>query len=215
MKNVCSTSLERSLRSLVHKTLDVFLRGCVGVLVAFILCAQVYSNDALTEAEQAGRAFSLVYDREDWKHWSDFDGNCINTRHEILKAQAINFRLSPDGCFVSVGLWNDPFSGKQYTRPSDLDVDHVVPLFWAHSHGGANWSRAAKELFANDRLNLLAVDDGLNQAKGASSPGQWMPPNKQFHCNYLVIWHRVLAKYPDLKMTDDEARDFNGLASDC
>lgn len=149
------------------------------------------------------------YRREDWRHWSDLDDDCMNTRHEILKIQADGqVKLSPDGCYVSVGLWNDPFSGKQFTRASDLDVDHVVPLNWAHYHGGYAWESSKKELFANDAINLLVVDDGLNQAKGAKGPTEWMPPNHAFRCEYLNIWQTVLAKYPDLQMTNSEKRIF-------
>jgi hypothetical protein len=91
----------------------------------------------------------------------------MNTRHEILADQADGrIKLSPDGCCVSTGLRHDPFSGKQLTRASDLDVDHVIPLKWAHDHGGDAWSAAKKEIFVNDAINLLAVDDGLNQKKG-------------------------------------------------
>jgi hypothetical protein len=123
----------------------------------------------------------------------------MNTRHEILADQADGrIKLSPDGCYVSTGLWNDPFSGKQLTRASDLDVDHVIPLKWAHDHGGDAWSAAKKEIFANDPINLLAVDDGLNQKKGAKGPDEWLPPNRAFRCEYLFIWEQVLEKYSDL-----------------
>lgn len=51
----------------------------------------------------------------------------MNTRHEILKDQAKHsIKLSPDGCYVSMGIWVDPFSGKTYTRASELDVDHIA-----------------------------------------------------------------------------------------
>ena len=65
-----------------------------------------------------------------------------------------------------------------------------------------------KERFANDPLNLLAVDDGLNQSKGARGPTKWLPPNHKFRCKYLNIWENVLSKYRTLKMTSKENRIF-------
>ena len=133
---------------------------------------------ATQEAFDEQRPVSLIYQREDWKHWIDADGDCMNTRHEILQSQSVGrVKLSPGGCYVSSGTWHDPYSGKSYARASDLDIDHVIPLKWAHEHGAANWSPERKETFANDPRNLLAVDDGLNQAKGAKGPTEWMPPN--------------------------------------
>ena len=167
------------------------------------------SDEALNDAVRDERPFSYVYRREDWKHWSDFDEDCMNTRHEILKSQADGvIKLSPDGCYVSKSVWNDPFSGKQLTRSSDLDVDHIVPLKWASDHGGVGWTKNEKERFANDPINLLAVDDGLNQAKGAKGPTEWMPPNHAFRCHYLRLWVSVLEKYPLLQMKSAEKRAF-------
>ncbi len=156
------------------------------------------------------KAVKTGYNRKSWAHWSDFDSDCMNTRHEILLEQADGLvTKSPDGCYISMGSWNDPFSGKTLVRASDLDVDHIVPLKWASDHGGLMWGAAKKERFANDPLNLLAVDDGLNQSKGAKGPTQWMPPNHTFRCEYLGLWQSVLGKYSGLKMTAVELRIFN------
>jgi hypothetical protein len=174
------------------------------------------ADRATKKAIKEKREFSYIYSRDDWKHWSDFDADCMNTRHEILKDQADGpIKLSPDGCYVSTGLWDDPFSGKQFTRASDLDVDHIVPLKWANDHGGGSWSKKAKERFANDHINLLAVDDGLNQSKGAKGPDDWMPPNHSFRCDYLSLWVQVLKKYSDLKFKTIENRIFNKQLKHC
>ncbi len=175
------------------------------------------SEAALREAKEEGRAFSYIYNREDWKHWSDPDNDCMNTRHEVLNDQAEkgSVKLSPDGCYVSRGKWLDPFSGKILTRASDLDVDHIIPLKWAHEHGGANWSKSKKEQFANDPKNLLAVDDGLNQQKGAKGPSEWMPPNHDYRCEYLYRWKTVLDEYDDLKMRSGEKRVFERQLGAC
>jgi hypothetical protein len=156
------------------------------------------------------------YNREEWPHWSDLDGDCMNTRHEMLLEQADgDVNLSPDGCYVSTGTWNGPFSGKTYHRASDLDVDHIIPLKWAHAHGGWRWSTDEKERFANDPRNLLVVDDGLNQAKGAQSPMTWLPPNESFRCEYLAQWLTVLIAYPDLKMPSSENKRFVSMLREC
>ncbi|WP_020405151.1 HNH endonuclease [Hahella ganghwensis] len=164
---------------------------------------------ATIEAETDGRDFSPVYRREDWKHWSDLDRDCMNTRHKILKMLTkAPVTLSDNGCNVSTGTWNDPYSGKIYHQASDLDIDHVIPLKWANDHGGYVWSSQQKEVYANDPDNLLAVDDSLNQQKGAKGPDEWMPPNHQYRCEYTVQWTKILNKYPDLKMTSKEKRIF-------
>ncbi len=178
--------------------------------------AQIKTEEATREAVLSNRPISFLYRREDWRHWSDFDSDCMNTRHEILKDQAKHsIKLSPDGCYVSMGVWVDPFSGKTYTRASELDVDHVVPLHWANDHGGNAWSKRRKELFANDPINLLAVDDSLNQQKGAKGPTEWLPPNHSFRCEYLSMWTRVLNKYEDLKMSAPELRIFQKQLQAC
>ncbi len=34
------------------------------------------------------KAVKTGYNRKSWAHWSDFDNDCMNTRHEILLGQA-------------------------------------------------------------------------------------------------------------------------------
>ena len=130
------------------------------------------------------RAFTALYDRDDWPHWSDFDGDCQDTRAEMLiknSRKPVEFRRR-EACTVDAGEWVDPYTGKHWTLASDLDTDHIVPLKWAHEHGGASWRRDQKEQFANDFENLLAVEDNLNQSKGARGPSKWMPPLAEYHC---------------------------------
>ena len=168
-----------------------------------------------TQPTPASPSTELAYRRSDWPHWQDSDGDCMNTRHEMLALQATGpVTLSPDGCLVSRGHWLDPFSGKLYTQASDLDVDHIVPLAWTHEHGGANWPRQQKARFANDPENLLVVDDGLNQAKGARGPDTWLPPNRLYRCAYLARWALILNKY-QLSLSDPEAHLFGRAQRAC
>jgi hypothetical protein len=156
------------------------------------------------------------YNRGDWAHWLDIDGDCMNTRHEVLQASSkIKPRLSPDRCYVSKGLWADPYSGLTIDRPSMLDIDHVIPLHWAHKHGGAAWTDEEKAAFANDPANLLPVLKSLNQEKSDSGPTGWMPPNHGYRCDYLAKWNALLQKYSKLKMYPSEQRVFTKMIQAC
>lgn len=156
------------------------------------------------------------YSRDDWPHWSDFDNDCLNTRHELLQSSSsAPVKLSRSGCTIVSGKWFDPYTGKIFTQSSDLDVDHIVPLYYAHLNGGANWSRAKKEAFANDETNLLLVDDSENQSKSAKGPSEYLPPNQSFRCDYLNRWVIILAKYPTLSMPVSEKRVFNRMLTAC
>ncbi|WP_100644054.1 HNH endonuclease family protein [Alteromonas facilis] len=151
------------------------------------------TNDAIIE----GRDFVTLYDRNDYKHWSDFDGDCQNTRQEILISTSqveVTF-TNAKACTVKTGKWYDPYTDKTWTKASDVDIDHIVPLAAAHSRGAYAWSPSLKEQFANDPLNLIPVEDNTNQEKGAKGPADWMPPNHSYRCDYLKRYQLIMNKY--------------------
>ena len=134
---------------------------------------------------------STRYNRRDYGSWADIDQDCKSTRHEVLE----EFSLAPvtyskDGCTVISGRWYGVFSGKYFSKASEMDIDHIFPVSLADKLGGRNWSRELKREFYNDPANLLPVSSRLNRAKGAKDPTQWMPPNVEFRCEYIgrFIW---------------------------
>ena len=112
------------------------------------------------------------YDRSDWKHWTDEDGDCQDARQEVLIAEslvAVTFETDRE-CEVASGRWFAAFTGTTVGDPGDLDVDHLVPLKNAHNSGAAHWSPERKEEYANylaDPDHLIAVTRGANRSKGA------------------------------------------------
>ncbi|WP_444944601.1 DUF1524 domain-containing protein [Microbulbifer sp. ZKSA006] len=138
------------------------------------------------------------YDRNEWlPRWSDVDGDCQNTRQELL----IRLSLAPvtfgneKGCTVVSGLWMDPYTGQFFEQASDLEVEHIVPLFWAHQYGGAEWSRERRKAFAEDPANLWPVDDSHNRSKGDKGPDQWLPPYEPAQTIYIRQFKAVARKY--------------------
>ena len=139
------------------------------------------------------------YDRDDWPHWSDADGDCLDARHEVLLAESLeSVRLAPDGCSVFSGLWRAPFTGETATDPRALDVDHFVPLQEAHDSGGHAWDRARREAFANDLVDphtLVAITADANRDKGAQGPEDWLPPDAGYRCRYVADWVAIKARW--------------------
>jgi hypothetical protein len=137
------------------------------------------------------------YNRKDWPHWVDTDNDCQNTRAEILirdSVRPVKFKRNK-GCNVTWGEWLCPYTGKTFTKASDVDIDHIAPLSHAHRNGGADWSREKKRDFANDPINLIVTEDSINQAKGDKAPNEWKPPNRGYWKEYASQWRAVKAKY--------------------
>ena len=53
-------------------------------------------------------------------------------------------------CKVKKGRWTCPYTGKVFTNPKQLDVDHMVALGNAARSGGQAWGRDRKRDYAND-----------------------------------------------------------------
>lgn len=158
------------------------------------------------------------YNRKEWKHWSAQNGNsCWNTREQALYNQGKDVVLLDKNkketsdinkaCYVQSGKWTDPYSGETFTNPGDLDVDHTVPLKAATKMGADKWSEEQKEIFANDLESVLVVTSAKqNRAKGAKTPSEWMPENKESHCDYAKIYIEIVNKYKlNLTQADKDA----------
>lgn len=173
-------------------------------------------DKAIESAIASGTQFVLLYNRSDWQHWSDDDSDCQNTRHELListSREPVSFKTEAR-CAVSSGAWFDPYSGGMFLASAELDLDHIVPLKFAHGHGGDKWSRARKKEFANDDNNLLLVENTLNRQKGAKGIDEWLPPNHSYRCEYIQRFILVMTKY-ELYFIASEQRIVNKLSKAC
>lgn len=141
-----------------------------------------------------------TYDRKDWRHWVDADRDCQDTRQEVLVAESripVRFHRGKR-CKVRAGKWRCPYTGRWFTDPSALDVDHLVPLNHAHRSGGTAWNPKRKERYANaldDEAHLVAVSKAANRAKGSKGPDAWLPEYGPSRCRYVEDWIRIKQRW--------------------
>lgn len=141
-----------------------------------------------------------LYDRDDYGDWADDDGDCQDTRQELLIERSnVQVRLSGDGCTVAGGSWTDTWSGNAVTVPGNLDLDHHVPLANAHRSGGHRWTVEQKLRFANDAANLNFTNTDFNRnLKSDKSPDQFSQEAVAAvndRCRYAKQWIDVKVKY--------------------
>jgi len=149
-----------------------------------------------------GRAPKTGYSREAFgQAWADTDRNGCDTRNDILRRDLPGAVIKPgtNGCVVLSGKLADPYTAQiiMFVRggDSEVDIDHVVSLSDAWQTGAFAWPSRKRLAFANDPLNLVAVDASANRQKGDSNAASWLPPSKASRCAYIARQVAAKARY--------------------
>ena len=198
------------------------IAGCVVGLwaIASVGAALASQSDATLTILVADVPSNIPdYDRDDWSHWADEDGDCQDARQEALIAEsevAVTYTDSTN-CKVKTGQWTGPYTGNTYTAPSDVDVDHMVPLKNAHDSGAWDWTAERKKQYANylgyDN-HLIAVEDNANQSKGSKGPEAWKPTLTTYYCQYATDWVVIKNEW-GLSATEDEFKALQSMLDTC
>lgn len=177
------------------------------------------ASTALSQLEIKGRAPKTDYAREQFgAGWADVD-EC-DMRQFILARDLEPEVFDADGCTVLSGTLNDPYTGEiiQFRRGTSssakVQIDHVVALSDAWQKGAQSLDVSVRAEFANDPLNLLAVDGPTNNQKSDSDAASWLPPNKDYRCRYVARQIAVKQKY-QLWVTQAEHDAMTGVLGVC
>jgi hypothetical protein len=160
--------------------------------------------------------------------WDDENGapggrNGCDTRDDILTRDLVEktfVHTSRCPQAVASGTLRDPYTNATvaFARGNQVgaavQIDHIVPLAFAWDMGARDWSDALRKRFANDPANLLAVGGKANQDKGDLPPGEWMPPNAGFWCQYALQFIEVARGYR-LAVDEATARELQNAAASC
>lgn len=133
--------------------------------------------------------------------WPDLDHNGCDTRNDILHRDLSKVVLQPShpACVVDSGELVDPYSTNKisfrHTIPGSVQIDQVVSLADAWQKGAQRLSAAQRLAFANDPLNLIAVESMTSVSKGSRDASSWLPSNDSYRCKYVARQISVKATY--------------------
>ncbi|MGA9346959.1 MAG: excalibur calcium-binding domain-containing protein [Nocardioidaceae bacterium] len=153
------------------------------------------------------------YDRAKFGDWRDSDGDCRDTRAEVLVQESR--RPVTRRCTVVRGRGVSSYDKRFWRLASDVDIDHLVPLFEVWRSGGRSWAPARRVAYSNDLADgrtLKAVTDNVNQSKGDSDPARWLP--QYGRCVYVAQYAAVKIRW-SLKVDAAEKRAMRQVAAHC
>ena len=158
---------------------------------------------------------SVNYDRDEYGDWAYTSGT--NTRFQVLVNSGD--AIVEDNKIVG-GTWYIAYTGETVTYTTkeevsnNLQIDHIVPVSYANSHGAASWDQDKKEEFYNDYgqetawttgsddtvdyakvCNLIVSDRSSNLSKSDSGPSGWMPSNEDYWVEYCESWVVICSNY--------------------
>jgi hypothetical protein len=190
------------------------------VLLAIVFIFPITTNQVFAVSTKTISARALLlkltvkaennkgYARTFFKTWIDADKDKCDTRAEVLISESLIKPALGSNCKIISGKWKSWYDDKTWTKPSDVDIDHVVPLKEAWDSGAYSWTSDSRTKYANDldfAWTLDAITDNINSSKGDRDPSQWLPPLSSTHCAYATHW--VAIKYRWRLTIDSMERD--------
>ncbi|MEO6470785.1 MAG: HNH endonuclease family protein [Aeromicrobium sp.] len=145
--------------------------------------------------------------------WADLDGDCQDTRAEVLKRAS----LVPvtNGCRIYRGKWLSYYDNKAWTRSYEVQIDHLVPLAEAWDSGAWAWDAPTRLRYANDLDDpraLVPTTAALNYVKLADDPQAYVP--KMNACRYVSSWVAIKLRW-GLTVDRREIEAIDAVAASC
>lgn len=189
--------------------------------------APVTESKAKLDTLKVANASDVDYERDEWKHWNSVT-SCWDVREEVLYRDAAPGSVvlldknknetgsKANACSIKSGSWVDVYSGKSFSDPSKLDIDHMIPLSYAAQHGGQGWDGKRKSEYANSMNtgHLVTSSASQNRSKGDKGPSKWKPSDKASWCQYATNWISVSSAW-GLTTTEADKKELASMLDTC
>lgn len=188
------------------------------VLSAQTTAVQQLASKSLDKLPVKGRAPKTGYSRSQFGNgWAQV-GTCTMRDKIMARDFSEEIYASDTDCAVIGGVLHDPYTATTIifsrSKPSAVQIDHVIALSAAWQTGAQQLSPALRAQLANDPLELMAVDGPANGEKSDADAASWLPSNKQYRCRYIARQIAVKAKY-QLWVTQAEHSVMRKILSSC
>ena len=162
------------------------------------------------------RSREKFFNDDDWNFELDFDGDCQSTRQEILiLTSRIEVRYTnPRNCVVRTGEWFDEYTGETFEVAVQVEIDHIIPRMYAHTHGGDRWMPERKLQFSNDPMNMILIERREVRRKRDRGPSRYLP-REEFQCEYAYLWDQLSDKYNLQLSSSDRSTISRILNNEC
>ena len=202
---------------MVRRLLHALIVSLALLAVPTAAFAQDYSAPLTTAISDLPTATEsrTGYSRSLFPHWIDADGDGCSTRNEVLIEEADDPVTVGSGCSLSGGRWFSYYDNVSWTDPSDIDIDHMVPLAESWDSGAGTWTTSVRQAYANDLgdyRTLVGVTDSVNQSKSDQDPTTWLPQYQQ--CRYIKEWVAVKHRWR-LSVDSAEKSKLSSVAAGC
>ena len=131
------------------------------------------------------------YSRAAFGFYKDADRDHCDTRAEVFIAEATELVMNKYNCNIQSGKWFSPFDAQTSTNRAALHVEHLVALQEAWESGAWQWTDGQRNTYLNDLAHaeaLLVVTDASHDDRADRDPGEWLPSNEPYRCDYLRSW---------------------------
>ena len=113
---------------------------------------------------------------------------------------------------MRTGQWLDEYTGETFEVAVKIEVDHVIPRMYAHTHGGDRWMPEQKLQFSNDPLNIMLVERREIRRKRDRGPSRYLPRD-EFQCEYVNLWNQISEKY-NLQLSASDRSTISRIKAD-
>ena len=103
---------------------------------------------------------------------------------------------------MRIGEWFDEYTGETFEVAVQVEIDHIIPRMYAHTHGGDRWMPEMKLQFSNDPMNMMLIERREVRRKRDRGPSRYLP-REEFQCEYVYLWDQLSDKY-DLQLSSSD-----------
>ena len=177
-------------------------------------CRETVSRNSYRSRALNRNDRDIYYNPDDWPYWQLAEG-CKTIRTVILETTSkvpVTW-TNPRQCEIREGLWVDEYTGEEFTRAAQMEIDHIIPPQYADASNGYQWDYNKRAQFANDPYNLIPIGRETHRKKRERGIGDWQP-REDFSCDYAKNWREIADKY-DLDLFAQDTSRINKVMENC